>query len=185
MNKFWIFLIIISIAFGLVNGKEEELVDALFEVPNEVINVLLKLGSVLIIYNGLFQIAIKTNIISKLSFLFRGFVEKVFGFKKHSYLNDTISTSIIANMLGLGAANTAIALKVVEEIKREKGSEVSKELAMYLLINISSFVILPLSLIGIRESYNALINLLFIPILCISSFLTTLFSIFLVKLVYK
>ena len=185
MNKFWIFLIIISIVFGLVVGKEEEMVDALFNVPNEVINVLLRLGSVLIIYNGLFQIAIKTNIINKMSFLFRGFVEKMFGFKKHTYLNDTISTSIIANMLGLGAANTAIALKVVEGIKKEKGSAMSKELAMYLLINISSFVILPLSLIGVRENYNALINLIFIPILCISSFLTTLFSIFLVKMVYK
>lgn len=185
MNRFWILIIIISIVFGLLNGREQELVDALFEVPDEVINILLKLGSVLIIYNGLFQIAIKTNIINKMSFLFRGFVEKVFGFKKHSYLNNAISTSIIANMLGLGAANTAIALKVVEGIKKEKGSEMSKELAMYLLINISSFVILPLSLIGLRESYNALVNLLFIPILCISSFLTTLFSILLVKLVYK
>ena len=88
-------------------------------------------------------------------------------------------------MLGLGAANTVVAIKVIEKIKEEKGTEMSKELAMYLLINISSFVILPLSLLGLRESYNALINIVFIPILFIAYLITNLFSILLVKLVYK
>ncbi len=185
MNKIWILIILISLTFGFINGNSAAMIDALFDVPKKTIDSMITIGSILIIYNGIFNIAIKANIIKKISFIFSGFVNKVFGYPQGSYLNDTISTSIIANMLGLGAANTSIAIKVVEEIKKDCKDNVSKELAMYLLINISSFVILPLSLLALRENYNAQINILFVPILFIISLFTTLFSILLCKLVYK
>lgn len=185
MNKIWIIIILISLIFGLLNGKGQEMIDSIFNVPEQTLKSLITLGSVLVIYNGLFNIAIKTRIIDKIATIFSGFVERLFGYKKGSYLNNAISTSIIANMLGLGAANTTIAIKVVEEMKRENPSNLNKNLTMYLLINISSFVALPLSLLGLRESYNANVNVIFIPILFFISLLTTIFAIILCKVVYK
>ena len=59
-----------------------------------------------------------------------------------------ISTSIICNMLGLGPANMPIAIKLVDKLRYVKYSKYN--LTMYLFINISSFCILPLSLLTLR-----------------------------------
>lgn len=185
MNYIWSIIIIISLVFSLVTGNVDRVINDLFNVPSDVINTLIKIGSVLIIYSGLFKIAIESNLIDKISFLFKGFVEKTFKYERNSYINKLISSSIIANMLGLGAANTAISLKVIEYIKKDKGENASKELAMYLLINISSFTILPLSLLSIRQTYNASIVFIFLPVLIVISFITTCFSLLLVKVFYK
>lgn len=176
---------LISIIFGIINNKTKIMIDEIFNVPENTLKSLIVIGSSLVIYNGLFNIAVKSNIIKRIAFLFSGFVKKTFGYEKGTFLNDAISTSIIANLLGLGPANTSIAIKVVEGIKNENDDRMNKNLAMYLLINISSFVILPLSLLGLRETFNAKINIIFIPILFLVSLFTTLFAILLCKLVYK
>lgn len=184
MNGIWLFIILISLLFSIYSGNVSDVINNIFSVPAKTIDSLITIGSVLIIYSGLFKIAVKLKIIDKVAIVFRGIVEKIFGYKKGETLNNLISTSIIANMLGLGAVNTTIAIQIINEMKKES-KEVNKNMTMYLLINISSFTVLPLSLLSLRESYSANINLLFIPILIVCSFFTTLFSIFIVKVFVK
>lgn len=181
MNKVWVFIIIISIIFGLINGNTIEMVNSLFDVPNDVIKTLFKIGSMLIIYNGMFQIAVKTNVIDKMSFLLKKPINKLF--KVDDECVKLISTSVICNLLGLGPANMTIAIRVIEKIK--SSNNLLYNLTMYLLINISSLCILPLSLLTLRNSLNAKYNISFIAIIFIASLLTTLISIILVKIFCK
>ena len=50
-----------------------------------------------------------------------------------------------------------IAIKIIERLKGDKFN-----LSMYIFVNISSFCILPLSLIALRTTFNSLINVEFI-----------------------
>lgn len=181
MNKIWLFIIIISIIFGLISGNADKMVDSLFDVPNNVIKTLFKIGSMLVIYNGMFKIAIKTNVIDKLSIVLKKPINKIF--KVDEDCRKLISTSIICNLLGLGPANMAIAIKIVEKIKNTRN--MFYNLTMYLLINISSLCLLPLSLLTLRNSLGAKYNISFIFIIFISSLLTTLIAIVLVKIIYR
>ena len=179
MNYIWTLIIVVCIIFSFINGSSEELFSSILDVPEKSLNTLLSIGSVLIIYGGIFKILEKSGIINKISFLFSGIVEKIFNYKKGSELNDLICISLISNMIGLGQLNTNVSLKIVSIMKE---SNDKTNIGRFLLINISSFTILPLSLLSIRENYFASFNLLFIPILIITSFITTVFSIIIGRL---
>lgn len=187
MNKIWFIITIVSIIFGILNNKTSDMINSLFDVPENVINNLLKIGSMLIIYNGLFNIAINSKCISKLAKLLNKRVTKIFKLEDNKLDNieiiELISTSIICNMLGLGPANMPIAIKLVDKLRYVKYSKYN--LTMYLFINISSFCILPLSLLTLRSTFKSLFNIEFVVLIMIASFITTVFSVFLCKLIYK
>lgn len=182
MNKVWFIIIIISFVFGFFNGNTEEMLKCLFDVPKNTISNLFKIGSMLVIYNGMLKIAIKANVFEKFSKIFSKYLDKIF-INLNKNVKELISTSIICNLLGLGPANMTIALKIVKEI--ENNNNRFYNLSMYLIINISSLCILPLNLLTIRSTYLSDINIPFIYILFIGSFVTTLFAIFLVKVFIK
>lgn len=182
MNKVWIFIIFFSLAFGLIYGNADKMVNSLFLVPENVLKNLLKIGSMLVIYNGLFKIAIKAKVIDKISLIFIKLIDKIF-----KELNDEckkmISTSIVCNLLGLGPANMTIAIKIVNEINSLP--KMHYNLSMYLLINISSLCLMPLSLLTLRSTFFARINIPFVFILFIASFITTFFAIIICKVINK
>lgn len=182
MNKIWSFLIILSIIFGIFNNKVSVMSEALFNVPKETLKILLQIGSMLIIYSGLFQIANDAKVISKISKLIIKPVSKIF--KCDEATEELICASIIANLLGLGPANMTIALKVINRINNFNDNKYYN-LTLYLLINVSSLCILPMSTLTLREIFKAEINLAFIPMLFICSFVSTIFSIVLVKIFVK
>lgn len=185
MNKIWTFIIIISIVFGLINNKIPEMSNTLFNVPKETLKLLLQIGSSLIIYNGLFQIAVDARIISKISRIIVKPVSKLFIVDKETL--DLICASIIANLLGLGPANMAIALKIIDRLNNTSffSSKNRYNLTMYLLLNVSSLCVLPMTLIAFREMFKAKVNIAFIPMLFLGSFITTIIAIILVKVFEK
>ena len=94
-----------------------------------------------------------------------------------------ISTSIVCNLLGLGPANMTIAIKVVNQINTLP--KANYNLSMYLLINISSLCLMPLSLLTLRSTFFAKINIPFVFILFIASLVTTTFAIIICKVIYR
>lgn len=182
MNKIWSIIIIVSIVFGFINGRIEIMITELFNVPKETLNILLKIGSMLIIYSGLFQIANDANVIKKVSLLIIKPVSKIF--KVDDETLDLICASIIANLLGLGPANMTIALKVVDRINNSDKYRLYN-LTLYLLLNVSSLCVLPMSTLVLRETFNANINIAFVPMLFIGSLISTVFAIIIVKIFVK
>lgn len=180
MNKIWIFIIIFSLLFGFMTGNVKQMIGDLFLVPQKTLEMLLHIGSMLIIYSGLFQIAIDSKVIKKLSKLIIKPVSKVFKINNEELL-ELICASIIANMLGLGPANMAIAMKIMDKLKDEENHKYYN-LTMYLMINVSSLCLLPLSTLTYRETFGANISIEFIPMLLIASALTTLVAILIVKI---
>lgn len=182
MNKVWLFIIFISIVFGLINNKTDEMIINLFDVPKITITNLFKIGSMLIIYNGMYQIALKSNCIDKLGNLFIKPVNKLFK-NLDEETKKLISSSIICNLLGLGPLNMTLAIKIIKNIKENNND--MKDISLYLLINISSLCLLPLNLIALRGSFSSNINISFIFIIFISSFITTLIAIIISKVFIK
>lgn len=182
MNKVWSLIIIVSIIFGIFNNKIIIMIDSLFNVPTETFKMLLKIGSMLIIYTGLFQIASDAKIINKISKIIIKPVSKLF--KVDDETLNLICASIIANLLGLGPANMAIALKIIDRLNNHNEKKLYN-LTMYLLLNVSSLCILPMSTLSLRETFKAKINIEFIFLLFLSSFASTILSIILVKIFIK
>jgi spore maturation protein A len=66
-------------------------------------------------------------------------------------------TNIIANICGLGWAATPPALKAMKELAKENGNSdrPSREMSIFLILNISSLQLIPVSIIAYRTKYGA------------------------------
>lgn len=186
MNYIWISIILISIVYGVVNGNSEKMVEMLLDTPKSTLDMLINIGGLIIFYNGLFKMAIDSGVINKFSKYFIKIIHLIFPeIPKDHIVNEYICCNIIANMLGLGVASTPIALKVLKELSILSNKKLSKSMVTFTVLNISSFCILPLSIIGIREVYKADINLELIPLLIIITFLNTVICIFISKIIMR
>ena len=186
MNYIWISIILISIIFGVINGNSELMVEILLDTPKSTLEMLINIGGLIIFYNGLFKMAIDSGVINKFSKYFIKIIHLIFPeIPKDHIVNEYICCNIIANMLGLGVASTPIALKVLKELSVLSNNKLSKSMSTFTVLNISSFCILPLSIIGIREVYKADINLELIPLLIIITFLNTVICIFISKIIMR
>ena len=186
MNYIWISIILISIVYGVVNGNSEKMVEMLLDTPKSTLDMLINIGGLIIFYNGLFKMAIDSGVINKFSKYFIKIIHFIFPeIPKDHIVNEYICCNIIANMLGLGVASTPIALKVFKELSILSNKKLSKSMVTFTVLNISSFCILPLSIIGIREVYKANINLELIPLLIIITFLNTVICILISKIIMR
>lgn len=185
MNKIWVFIILVCVVYGIYSGNTEQLVLASLNVPKDTLDLLIKVGGLIIFYNGLFQIAIDSGVIKKLSRLIYPITKLIFkDIKKDSVVHELVSANIIANFLGLGIASTPIAIKALNAMKEELKDKEKPSLSMItlILINVAAFTAFPLTILSVRKIYDAKINLELVPFFILTSFILTIVAIIIVKI---
>lgn len=188
MNVIWGILIFVSIVFGVLTNHAEEMVNAILSTPSDTLELLLKIGGLIIFYNGLFKVAIDSGVIKSLSKLFYKPIRKLFNtFPSNHIVYEYISANIVSNLLGLGIASTPMAIKALEEMKKLNNNKnnLTKPMIIFLVINIASFTIFPLTIISIRDVYFAKVNINLLPFIIIVTFLNTLISVLITKTILK
>lgn len=178
MNIIWTIIILFSFVFAIVTGNLNDLTNSIFNVPKEALSLLITIGSLIVIYNGIFQIAIDSGLIKKTSFIFRGIVKKVFNDVDEEVVT-LICANICANILGLGVASTPIALNIMSQISHE--NKVNNNILSLIGINLSAFTLFPLTILTIRNNFHGSHSLFIWLSIVFISFVTTLFSIVLAK----
>ena len=112
-------MMILSILFGILNGRMGEVSQAVMEGGSNAVQLMLVLLGAMCLWSGLMRIAEKgglTAIISKIlspitKWIFRGMDPK-------SPAGKAISMNMTANLLGLGNAATPLGLHAMKEMQR-------------------------------------------------------------------
>lgn len=169
MNKIWTSIIIFCFIFSLFTNNFPTLINSLFDIPEQSINILISIGSLIIIYNGIFQIAVDSNLIKTISFLFKPILKKAYKTSNDPLL-ELLCANFTANLLGLGAASTPIAINVLKNTSEEK---IINKLICF---NTSCFTIFPFTIITLREKMGGINNFKVWLILVITTFLSTIFG---------
>ena len=130
-------MILLGIVYGAVTGNMQAVTDAAFASAKDAVTLCITMTGMMALWVGVMEIAR--------------------GHKVQEY----IAANMIANILGLGSAATPAGLKAMEElaeIKKEKGlpEEVaSNEMCTFLILNISSLQLIPVSVIAYRSQYGS------------------------------
>ena len=150
MNLIWTIIILFCFTFSLLTGNVEVLIDSLFDVPKESLNTLISLGSLIIIYNGIFQIAIDSNLITKISKLFKPIIKFIYCNESLDHeVVDLLSANFCANLIGLSAATTPIVLKLSDKLTHQ-------QMVKLICMNVSCFSLFPFSIITLRKEFGCL-----------------------------
>lgn len=158
LNKLWPIFLIISIIYAIFSGKIEALSNSLFESANSAVELTITLFGTICLWNGIMQIAMKSNLVDTISKMLNPIIKILFPeIKKGEKIHKEISMNMIANMLGLGNAATPLGLKAMQSMqeKNKEKERLSNSMEMFIIINTASIQIIPTTVIAIRNSLNS------------------------------
>ncbi len=181
-------MILIGILFSVFSGNLSSITNAAINSSREAVNICLTMLGILAMWTGLISIAEKSGLINSLAkkmmpllkFLFPRLPEK-------SKAMQYICTNIIANMLGLSWAATPAGLKAMEELQKINLQKdiASREMCMFMIINMSSLQIVSINIIAYRAQYNSMNPSEIIGPGLFATFISTITAIIITKIFEK
>lgn len=158
VNYIWVFLTVVGIVFGMVNGTMEEINKAIFSGAKEAVTLCIGLISILVFWLGIMRIAEEAGLLATLAKWFRPLVKRLFPEvpPNHPAMGYILS-NMIANMFGLGNAATPLGIKAMEQLQELNGQRItaSRSMVTFLAINTASITIIPTTVIAIRMNYHS------------------------------
>lgn len=162
MDYLWAGMLLIGISYGAFTGNILEVSDAALSAAGEAISLCITTAGILTLWTGLMEIAKTSGIISSATKAIRPLISYLFpNLPKDHPAAEHISLNFIANFLGLNWGSTPAGLKAMEELRnleKERGNpphRASDEMCTFLIINISSLQLIPISIIAYRQQYGS------------------------------
>lgn len=162
LNFIWAGMILFGICFGVITGNMEAVTNAALDSAGEAVTLCITMAGVMALWMGLMEIAKEAGLINHLTRGIAPFLRFLFPKIPEGHpAGDYIATNIIANVLGLGWACTPAGLKAMEALRQleldrgKKGDTASNEMCNFLIINISSLQLIPVSMIAYRSRYGS------------------------------
>ncbi len=154
----WIFLIGLGFVFSFAHGKPETISNVLFFDLQQSVELIIKLIPVMAFWTGLMSIVEKSGILNKLSIVIKPMVKFMFKeVQDNTKAVNAIIMTIAANMLGIGNSATAFGIKAMHEMQltNKDKNTANNAMCMFLIINVSSIQLIPLSVIKLRADAGA------------------------------
>ena len=158
LNKIWPFFIIISFIYAIYSGNIFNVNNAIFESAEQTVTLCLTMFGTICLWNGIMKIAVKTSLIENLTRFLKPVICLIFPeIKNDKKISKEISMNMVANILGLGNASTALGLKAMESMQKQNKNKnkLSNSMAMFILVNTASLQIIPTTVISIRSSLGS------------------------------
>ena len=133
LNYIWFFMIVIGVIYGFITGNIEKVGSGAIESATEAVKLCITMVGIMSMWMGFMEVARTSGLIRKaekgldpvVSWLFPNIP------KNHPALA-SITTNIIANILGLGWAATPAGLKAMEELSAKPVEQKGGNLPAYM-----------------------------------------------------
>ena len=158
LNILWPIFIGISFLYAIFTGNAQNVSDGIFNSLNDATKLSITFLGTICLWNGIMEIAKRTTLINKLTFIFKPVINFLFPeIKNNENIKEEISMNMIANVLGLGNAATPLGLKAMKSMQKENKNKkiLSNSMAIFILVNTASIQLIPTNIIAIRSSLNS------------------------------
>ena len=152
MNYIFYFLVVISIIAGAINGKLQDVVNAILTGADVSVKVAFSLIGIMAFWLGIMRIAEKSGLINFITKLLKPIAKFLFNDIPHdNKAIADIAMCFSANALGLTNAATPIGLKAMEELQdvNKDKTSASNAMCMFLAMNTAGFQLVPATVIAI------------------------------------
>jgi spore maturation protein A len=186
MNYIFALFIVVGILFSLFTGREGDIVKTIVDATTDCSYFVLKLIFITAFFSGVIKVAEDSGMISKLSFLIKKVISKIFSSKKKETL-DKMTLNISANILGIGNAATPLGLFAMKELDIENNhkDKPSLDMCKFIIFNSCSVQLIPTTILGLRQVANSANPTAIILPVIITSFISLTFGLILVSFLYK
>lgn len=185
MRKIW-FVIMISSLIALCIVEPENSVNAMMQAGENAVMLSIKLMGVYAIWLGILGIVDSTKLSDKIASLLSPVIDFLFGKNIDPQTKNFLAMNLSTNILGMGNACTPMGIKAMNGLdKLNSTTTATTAMIMLLVVNATSIQILPTTIIGLRANYGSTTSSDIILPSIISTALTTILGVVLVKLFSK
>ncbi len=152
MNYIFYFLIVVSIVAGAVNGKLDDVVNAILTGAELSVKVAFSLIGIMAFWLGIMKIAEKCGLVAFIAKLLKPISKRLFNeLPEDSPAIADVAMSFSANALGLANAATPIGIKAMKEMQEENidKSSASNSMCTFLAMSTAGFQLIPATVIAI------------------------------------
>lgn len=170
LNYLWTAMLLIGVVVGAATGNMQNISNAVVTSAQEAVDLCITMLGIMVMWTGVMKIAEKSGLLEKMTAKLRPVIRFLFPNipDKHP-AGEYIATNCVANILGLGWAATPAGLKAMTELAKLNeqrcaarkttkhcGPHVaSNEMCTFLILNISSLQLIPVSIIAYRSQYGS------------------------------
>ena len=158
MGFFFFAAVLVSLVFGIINGKTAEVSAAILESSSDAARLSLKLLGSLCFWSGIMETAKESGFVDLLEKMLRPLLRFVFpGIKNEKKALGAVSMNLAANLLGIGNAATPLGIAAMKELHKLSGfsSAATKEMVCFVVMNTASLQILPTTVAALRLQNGA------------------------------
>ena len=162
MNGIWGGMLLVGIIYGVMTGRTEAVSAAVLDSSRDAVTLCITMLGITGLWMGLMQIAQAGGAVSVISAKMKPLIRFLFpGIPENHPASGAITLNFAANFLGLGWAATPAglqAMKELEALREQKGGEAgtaSDEMCAFLILNISSLQLIPVTVIAYRSQYHS------------------------------
>ncbi len=159
LNYIWGAMIVVAIIYGACVGNIDGVNEAVLDSSKEAVTLCITMLGIMSLWMGIMEIATKSGLVAGLSKKMKPILVRLFpGLKDNSKAMEYIAANFAANILGLGWAATPLGLKAMKEMKKSSkrvDGVASDEMCTFLVINISSLQLIPVTIIAYRNQYGS------------------------------
>lgn len=184
LNYLWGFMIVIGIIYAALTGNLSAVTSAALDSSKEAVTLCVTMLGVMSLWVGLMRIAENCGIITGAAKFLNPLLRFMFpNIPKNHKANEYISTNLIANMFGLGWAATPAGLKAMESMGElnHHHKVASREMCTFLILNVSSFQLIPVNMIAYRSQYGSANPTAILGPAMIATFISTLVGVIFAK----
>lgn len=152
MNYIFYFLIVVSIIAGAINGRLQDVVNAILSGAELSVKVAFSLIGIMAFWLGMMKIAEKCGLVELIAKIIKPVTKRLFNeIPEESPAIGDIAMNLSANALGLSNAATPIGLKAMDELQKHNTDKKSASNAMCMLLamNTAGFQLIPATVIAV------------------------------------
>lgn len=189
MNKLFVGIIILSLSYGLITGRYQELALSILSLPSSILSLVCTLVFNATFWSGIMNVMYDAGLINKISKLIDPFISLIMPNLKDQDAKDYIAMNISANIFELGFAATPAGLKAMKRLKTVSNESdptvASDEMVTFLVLNTAGVTILPTTVMAIRYKYGSVNPADFLLLAFIGTLLSCIGGLLLDKLFRK
>ncbi|MCI9558937.1 MAG: nucleoside recognition protein [Lachnospiraceae bacterium] len=157
LNYLWSFMILAGIMWGAANNTLDLVTQSILDSAGDAVKLCLTMAGIMSFWCGILEIGNRAGLIEWLAEKMSPILSFLFPeLEKDHPARVPIAVNMVANMLGLGMAATPAGLLAMKFLGQEtRQNRASDAMCTFLIINISSLQLVPVSMIAYRSQYGS------------------------------
>ena len=158
MSRVLTVLCLLSLVMGLLTGRMEQVSQATLSGAQEAVQLLLKMGGTLCLWNGVMEVMSRSGLSAKVAHLLQPLISLLFGsYARDAAARDAIARNMAANLLGLGSAATPSGLQAAKRLKElsDRRGAIPHGVFLLMVINTASLQLLPTTVAAVRSGLGS------------------------------